>query len=91
MKKGFFTDGYHETITAAYVELLAQSLESRQDGKSSGEAVVRLLEGALAARDILLTFYSRERLMSPRARAEWVEPDLGPLRVAAVFAELLRA
>jgi hypothetical protein len=85
------THGYHETITAAYVELLAQFLESREDCESSGETVARLLNGALAARNMLLTFYSRERLMSPMARAVWVEPDLGPLRLAAVFAELLRA
>jgi hypothetical protein len=33
----------------------------------------------LADRSVLLRFYSRESLMSNRARAVWVEPDLAPL------------
>jgi hypothetical protein len=77
------THGYHETITAAYVELLAQFLESREDGESAGEAVARL-SGPLAARDVLLAFYSREQLMSVEARATWVEP-VAPLDLSAVL------
>jgi hypothetical protein len=38
-----------------------------------------LLAGPLTARDVLLTFYSRDRLMSATARLEWLEPDLSPL------------
>ena len=34
-----------------------------------------LLAGPLAARDVLFTFYSRDRLMSTTARLEWLEPD----------------
>jgi len=29
---------------------------------------------------VLFDFYTRERLMSEAARAEWVEPDIAPLR-----------
>jgi hypothetical protein len=83
------TGGYHETITAAYVSLIgaflarlpcpaclpapgepAPSLETRVD---------HLLAGPLADRAVLLRFWSREVLMSPRARASWVPPDLAPL------------
>ncbi len=77
------TAGYHETITAAYVELLAQFLERRAQGESLGNTVERLLGGPLAARNVLLAFYSRERLMSVDARAAWVEPDLAPLDLSA--------
>jgi hypothetical protein len=75
------TSGYHETITAAYVTLLAAYLEACPPGLSLAARVERLLAGPLAARDTLFTFYSRERLMSIDARAQWVEPDLGPLRL----------
>ena len=75
------TSGYHETITAAYVTLLAAYLDACPPGLPLAVRVQRLLAGPLAARDMLFTFYSRERLMSVDARAQWVEPDLGPLRL----------
>ena len=78
------TGGYHETITAAYVELLAQFLERREDGPLS-DAIAQLLAGPLADRRVLLTFYSRERLMSTEARAAWVEPDIARLSVSAAL------
>jgi hypothetical protein len=75
------TSGYHETITRAYVALLAEHLGRGAVATPLGGRVEALLAGPLAARDVLLRFYTRETLMSPRARAEWVEPDLGPLRI----------
>ena len=78
------TSGYHETITAAYVTLLAAYLDACPPGLSLAARVERLLAGPLAARDMLFTFYSRERLMSVDARARWVEPDLSPLGLAAL-------
>jgi hypothetical protein len=78
------TSGYHETITAAYVRLLSQFLDRREDGEVIGDLVTRLLGGPLAAKDVLFAFYSRERLMSVEARAAWVEPDLAPLVLSAV-------
>ena len=71
------TSGYHETITRAYVRVIASVL-----GASSlplDERVARLLSGWAGERDALLRYYSRDRLMSPHARAEWVEPDLAAL------------
>jgi hypothetical protein len=41
--------------------------------------VRRLLSGPVAAKDVLLGFYSKERLASVAARRAWVEPDLAPL------------
>jgi|KBSSwiStaDraftv2_1062776.scaffolds.fasta_scaffold47099_2 hypothetical protein len=79
------TAGYHETITAAYVTLLAAYLDGRAPGLPLDGCVERLLAGPLAARDMLFTFYSRERLLSVEARAQWVEPDLAPLRLDAVL------
>ena len=79
------TDGYHETITAAYVTLLAAYLDACPPELPLAARVDRLLVSPLAGRDMLLSFYSRERLLSTDARARWVEPDLAPLGLEAVL------
>ncbi len=72
------TSGYHETITRAYMRLLEAQLAEDRDGGEWHERVNRALE-RLGGRDLLLGYYTRERLMSPAARAGWVEPDLKEL------------
>jgi adenylate kinase family enzyme len=79
------TNGYHETITAAYVQLLAQYLASGSMDMSLDMKAIGLLGSPLASRDVLFTFYSRERLMSTAARAGWLEPDLGPVNLTDVL------
>ena len=71
--------GYHETITAAYVHFIAQFLASCPFEMPFESRVEELLSSTVAQPDFLLCFYSREVLMSPRARKQWVEPDLAPL------------
>jgi len=73
------TGGYHETITRAYVLLIAAFLGARPAGEEIDASVAALLASPLAARDALLRHYSRERLFSVAARRGWVEPDLQPL------------
>jgi hypothetical protein len=80
------TNGYHETITVAYVTLLAQYLEYGPPDLTLADRVVQLLESPLADRNALFTFYSRERLMSVPARMGQVEPDLAPLTCAMLVA-----
>ena len=75
------SSGYHETITAAYVTLIAAFLDACPPDLPLPARVDRLLASPLASRDMLFSFYSRERLLSTDARARWVEPDLGPLRL----------
>jgi predicted HD phosphohydrolase len=70
--------GYHETITRAYVMLLAAFIADR-DGQPAAYCAQALLASPLAARDALLTYYSKDLLMSVQARLDWVEPDLSPL------------
>ena len=72
------TAGYHETITRAYVRLLGDYLQRYPHAKVV-TAVQRLLAGPLAANDVLLQFYSQERLTSVAARLGPVEPDLRPI------------
>jgi NTE family protein len=82
------TAGYHETITAAYVTLLAAYLDACPPELPLPARVDRLLASPLAGRDMLFSFYSRERLLSIDARARWVEPDLAPLDLSYVAAGL---
>ena len=73
------TSGYHETITAAYVRLLDAFLATFAPDVALDRRVEVLLAGPLGARAALLRFWSKDRLMSTRARAAWVPPDLEPL------------
>jgi hypothetical protein len=77
------TRGYHETVTVAYVRLIAELLPSLGAHVPLANRVATLVAGPVGQRDILLRFWSRDALMSARARAEWVPPDLAPLRVPA--------
>lgn len=80
------TSGYHETITRAYVMLLAEFNSSCDATTSLAQRVARLYSSRLAAKDVLLAFYSYPTLMSEIARREWVEPDVAPIRLAGVEA-----
>ena len=75
------TSGYHETVTRAYVQLLAQFLDSCPNDMPLGERVSCLISSPMADKNVLLRFYSRELLMSPQARGEWIEPDITPLQL----------
>ena len=77
------TNGYHETITAMYVQLLAQYLDRCRTDMAIDMRALDLLAGPLAARDVLFAFCSRDRLMSTAARLEWLEPDLAPIDLEA--------
>jgi len=72
------SSGYHETITRAYVMLLVAFIADR-DGRPAADCAQALLASPLVARDALLTYYSKDLLMSVQARLEWVEPDQCPL------------
>jgi len=72
------TRGYHETITRAYLVLLGKFAREHAP-LASAELARALLSSSLAQRDALLSYYSKERLMSVAARRGWVEPDLKSL------------
>ena len=68
--------GYHETLTRVWLVLVAKVRTTATEETS--DAFVDAHAGALG-RDAVLSHYSRDRLMSVRARAVFVEPDLAPL------------
>jgi hypothetical protein len=71
------TSGYHETITRFYMRVVRHFVEQEPAGDWATRAN-RLLE-RYGERKLPLRHYTESRLMSPAARAEWVEPDLMPL------------
>lgn len=79
------TSGYHETVTRAYVQLLSEFVAGCPAEMPLREIVAAVIDSAVAERDVLFRFYSRERLMSALARSEWVEPEAAPLQLAAVI------
>lgn len=81
------SSGYHETVTRAYVTLLAAFVEGCPPGLSIDDLAAQLLADGLATRNALLRCYSRERLFSAEARADWREPDRAPLSARAATGE----
>ena len=79
------TSGYHETITCAYVQLLAGFLDECPAEMAFEEKVDSLVRGPLADKHVLLRFYTSDTLSSSRARLVWVEPDLSPLSAASLL------
>ena len=68
--------GYHETLTRLWLALIA-SLTRASDAPTSAAFVDA--HASSLDRDAAAQHYSRERLMSPHARAVFVPPDLAPL------------
>ncbi len=73
------TGGYHETITQAYIRLVAGYLAEADTDRPLHVLVNDLLISPQGHREALLAHYSRDRLFSVAARKGWVEPDLRPL------------
>jgi hypothetical protein len=80
------SSGYHETITRAYVRLLAEFNDRCTAQMPLTERVTRLFKSNLAQKEALLNFYSHAVLMSAKARQEWVEPDIAPIQLGRLDA-----
>jgi len=68
-------DGYHETITRFWMELLDECLRGLPLDMPLA-AKVKSVVAKYGRKDVLFAYYSRELAMSERARREWVEPDM---------------
>lgn len=73
------TEGYHDTITRAYLRGIRLFLEEADVTRPIHELVNELLMSPMGRRDWPLRFWSKERLMSIEARRGWVEPDLAAM------------
>jgi hypothetical protein len=75
--------GYHETLTLFWVRTIRRYLAD----ESRNRSMVNLANGLIAKyadRTLPFTYYTRDRLMSPEARINWVEPDLRSLELETV-------
>jgi len=70
--------GYHETITRFWMELVAEFLSEHGRERTLVESVNALLE-EYPNKEIIFAYYSRDRVMSEVAKQEWLEPDVKPL------------
>ena len=69
------TEGYHETITEFYIQVLVRFLERK--GPIDFDKVMKALKHEpCMSSSFPFAYYSKDRLMSVRARKSWVEPDL---------------
>ena len=73
------TEGYHETITRAFLAGVRLSLSEADTNRPLHKLVNDLLLSPMGRRDWPLRFYSRERLFSVEARRGFVEPDLAAI------------
>lgn len=73
------TEGYHDTITRAFLHGVRLFLADANRRRPAHELVNALLVSPMGRRDWPLRFWSEALLMSVAARFGWVEPDLAPL------------
>ena len=73
------TQGYHDTITRAFLRGVRLFLEEADVTRPVHELANELLLSPMGRRDWPLRFYSRERLFSVEARRAFVAPDLAAL------------
>ena len=73
------TQGYHETITRAFIAGVRLFLKEADLAAPLHELVNELLLSPMGRRDWPFRFYSRDRLFSVEARRHFVEPDIGAL------------
>jgi len=70
------TEGYHETITRAFLHGVRLFLSEADRSEPVHSLVNELLLSPMGRRDWPLRFYSRERLLSSEARRAFIGPDL---------------
>lgn len=75
------TSGYHETVTVAWARIVEATCRTYGPTDSDFEQFAAT-HPHLLAKTLLRVFYSRDRIASPTARREFVEPDLSALPVS---------
>jgi hypothetical protein len=73
------TEGYHETITRVFLHGVRLFLAEAAPKEPLHELVNELLLSPMGRRDWPLRFYTRDRLLSVKARRDFIPPDLAAL------------
>ena len=72
------TRGYHDTITKASMSAAAFMLNKHASGTPLEAVLASLLAAEFGNPDWLLTYWSKDLLMSLEARRSWSAPDIAP-------------
>jgi hypothetical protein len=73
------SEGYHETITRAFLRGVRLFLSEADTGEPLHDLVNALLLSPMGRRDWPLRFYSRDLLFSASARRHFIAPDLAAM------------
>ena len=73
------TQGYHDTITRAYLHGVRLFLSEADRAAPIDDLVNDLLHSPMGQRDWPLRFWSKDRLMSVEARRGYLPPDIAAL------------
>ena len=77
------TTGYNETTTCAMMQLVATTITAYGPIMPTPDADAFCdTHPQLLTKHVLRLFYSPERRMQPKAKTEFIEPDMAPLPVA---------
>lgn len=70
------TSGYHETLTVAFMHVIASTIRhcgAEIDSRTFVDKHPHL------QRSVLRLYYTRERMLTPQAKQSFVTPDIAPL------------
>lgn len=70
--------GYHETMTLFWIRIVSRYLSVAARTRSIVYLANELID-SYGDKNLPLTYYKRDRLMSSDARNSWIEPDLKPM------------
>lgn len=68
--------GYHETLTIFWMRILHRFVREQQGSRRYEAIRETLFASPYADKNLPFRYYSRELLLSARARGQWVAPDL---------------
>jgi hypothetical protein len=74
------SNGYHETITAFWVEVISQFVEQHKN-LNYEQLCNTFLNSGLSKRHYPYVFYTKEFLMSTQARAYYHAPNVQPVNI----------
>jgi hypothetical protein len=78
LAEAYGKSGYHETITLFWLRIVS-NFAAKADTGAPLAAVANQLIACCDNKNLIFDYYSAELLETPRAKAEWVEPDLKEL------------
>jgi hypothetical protein len=69
-------DGFHVTITEFWLQLVEHSVRRRMGHHREAVSIVNEIVERFCEKNLIYEYFSRHRINSAAAKAEWVEPDI---------------